>query len=97
MYLLVKIKSAHGMKFSIFKIYFPLLASTMIYKGKTYKNLNILETKRDIMMKEAFLIFLKGFQRENNKKNNRHFELYFIYFDIIKHQQPKKKVELFFQ
>ena len=46
-------------------------------------------TKRDIKMKEAFFIFLKGFQIENKTKiTNISFKSYsFIYFDIIKHQQ----------
>ena len=35
MYFLVKIKSAHDMRFSILKIYSPSLASTIAYTGKT--------------------------------------------------------------
>ena len=85
MYFLVKIKSAHDMKFSIFKIHFPSLTSTMAYKGKTNKNLNILRTFRDIKMEEAFFIFLRGLQIENNIKiTDISFKsCFFIYFDII--------------
>ena len=38
---LVKIKSAHDMRFSILKTYSPSLASTIAYKGKTDTKIKI--------------------------------------------------------
>ena len=72
MYFLVKIKSAHDMRFSILKIYSPSLTSTMAYKGKTDTKIKYLgDEKKYLDEKNIFHIF-ETLSNRKQYKNNRH-------------------------